>query len=534
MKEVTEVAAATGATGASGANGKPAIPRRTSPLGFVAKGLDGLRRAILPMVAVAYGMRDETFGLLTAVGLGLLIAGVAVGIRYLHWLRLTYTVGETDIRVESGLLSRAARSVPFERIQDVSLEQSLIPRLLGLVEVRFETGAGGKDELKLAYLTQAEGEELRELVRARKDGVGLAGEAPVPYADGTVSTPVTEPGSEPLFAMDTRRLVTFGLFEFSLAVVAVIAGAVQQFGDFFAFRLWPASLDNLTDLQDGVAGRFDWLASAGPMMQFIGIAAAIFALLVVGLIVGVATGLVRTVLRDWGFTLDWTDKGFRRRRGLLTRTDVVMPAHRVQAVNITTGIIRKRFGWHGLSFISLAQDSGASNHIVAPFGQMEELAPIVRKAGFDLPADMAPWQRGAVAYRVDAALLPALLLVPAAAITAVVAGPLLAVLPIAGGAFLALRQAFLWRFERHCLTGRQLFISKGWLAPELSIASRIKLQSVEISQNFIGRRRGYATLHLGLAGGKMALRGISPQRAYELRGAILASIAEKDFSQLAQ
>ena len=122
------------------------------------------------MVAVGYSMRDESFGLLAALGLGVFIAAIGVGMAYLRWRRLTYTVGETDIRVESGILSRAARSVPFERIQDVSLEQTLIPRLLGLVQVRFETGAGGKDELSLQYLSEDEGEQLREVVRVRKDG----------------------------------------------------------------------------------------------------------------------------------------------------------------------------------------------------------------------------------------------------------------------------------------------------------------------------------------------------------------------------
>ena len=123
---------------------------------------------------------------------------------YLGWYRFTYRIGASDIRVESGVIARAARSVPYERIQDVSLEQKLLPRLFGLVEVRFETGAGGKDELKLAYLTEAEGERLREVVRSQKDGA-----APVPGAD-TPAEPVEAP--PPLFAMGPRRVVTFGLF----------------------------------------------------------------------------------------------------------------------------------------------------------------------------------------------------------------------------------------------------------------------------------------------------------------------------------
>ncbi|WP_332872617.1 PH domain-containing protein [Allopontixanthobacter sediminis] len=499
------------------------VPQRTNPLGFVTQGLQGLQRAILPMVAVGYSMRDETFGLLAALGLGVFIAAAGAGFAYLHWRRLTYTVGETDIRVESGILSRAARSVPFERIQDVSLEQSLLPRLFGLVQVRFETGAGGKDELSLQYLSEEEGERLRDVVRARKDGAGAETRAEA-SANADTATPVEEP-AKVLFAMGPRRLLTFGMFEFSLAVVAVIGGALQTFGDFLPFDIW-----ELEGWQKLFAGPFGQLENLGPSARILGAILGLASLLVVG----VATGLVRTVLRDWGFLLERTAKGFRRRRGLLTRTDVVMPVHRVQAVRIGTGLVRGRLGWHGLSFVSMAQDSGSSNHVVAPFGQMDELRPIIAEAGFEPPSEDLAWQRGAANARIDSAVASAFLLAPVAVVTIALDRPWLALVPLAAAVFLGLRQVYLWRFERHALSPSQLFIGSGWLVPKLSIASRAKLQSVEISQHILGRKRGYATLHLGLAGGTMAVSGIAPDLAEELRRAVLTSIARTDFSELGQ
>ncbi len=503
--------------------------QRTNPLGFAARGLQGLQRAVLPMVAVGYGMRDEPLGLLAALGFGAMIAVFGVAMAYLRWRRLTYTVGENDIRVESGILSRAARSVPFERIQDISLEQTLIPRLFGLVQVRFETGAGGKDELALQYLSEAEGERLREVVRARKDGVpsgDSADGAAAPAAGPHTATPkAAGDPAEILFSMDLRRLLTFGMFEFSLAVVAVVGGALQTFGDFLPFDIW-----EVEEWQKLFAGPFSQLESLGPAAQIIGGLLGLVSLLVVG----VASGLIRTTLRDWGFRLERTAKGFRRRRGLLTRTDVVMPPHRVQAVRIDTGIIRSRFGWHGLSFVSLAQDSGSANHVVAPFGKMEEINPIITSAGFEPPSGDLAWQRGAGNFRVDNAVAAALILVPAGIAMMVLGRPWLAPLPICGAMVLALRQACLWHHERNALSLTQMVIGSGWLAPRLSIARRVKLQSVEISQHILGRWRGYVTLHLGLAGGTMVLRGITPQRAEQLRAAIISSIAKTDFSELAR
>jgi putative membrane protein len=251
--------------------------------------------------------------------------------------------------------------------------------------------------------------------------------------------------------MGTRRLLTFGMFEFSLAVVAVVGGALQTFGDFLPFDIW-----EMEEWQKIFAGPFAQLEGLGPSAQVLGGLLGLTSLL----IVGVATGLVRTVLRDWGFLLEGTAKGFRRRRGLFTRTDVVMPAHRVQALRIGTGIVRRQFGWHGLSFVSLAQDNGSSSHVVAPFGQMEEINPIIAAAGFEPQAENLDWQRGAKNHRIDNAIAAAVCLLPVSLALLVFDRPWLALLPVIAAAFLALREAFLWRFERNALSSTQLFIGR--------------------------------------------------------------------------
>src|SRR5690606_28343942 len=237
-----------------------------------------------------------------------------------------------------------------------------------MVEVKFETGAGGKDELRIAYVTDAEGAALRESVRALKGGEGS------PVAD-EAGEPIEEP-VRALFAMDTRRLATFGVFEFSLIIFAVLGGVAQQFDFLLPFDLW-----NSQAWIRLLAGPGHWLETLGFAAQIVGATLALAALAVVGL----ATGIARTVLRDYGFRLEQTPKGLRRRRGLLTRTDVVMPLHRVQALKVTTGIVRRRFGWHALEVVSLAQDEKAASHVVVPFAQMSEIAPVIRVAGLDLP-----------------------------------------------------------------------------------------------------------------------------------------------------
>ena len=171
-------------------------PRRTELLGLVPSVTKGLAQAVFAVIAVAVGAREISSNAFLMVTIAVLIVGSALAAAFVRWWRTEYRVGADDIRLETGLLSREARSVPYERIQDVSIAEPLLARLLGLVSVTFETGAGGKDEIELAYVTRAEGERLRAVVRRQRETpveTGAAGA--VAPADAAEEPPETCLGS---------------------------------------------------------------------------------------------------------------------------------------------------------------------------------------------------------------------------------------------------------------------------------------------------------------------------------------------------
>lgn len=493
--------------------------RHTAPLSVAIGAVGAIRSAVLPAIAIAFSGIGDGGRFWVAAGVG--VAAVVIGMvaSYVGWRRLTYTISETDIRVESGIFSRAARSVPFERIQDVSLEAKPLPRLLGLVAVKLETGAGGADDLALQYLSAAEGEALRQLVRERREDQVACGAVVDPAA------PASDEDGEVLYALKPGRLLTFGLFEFSLAVFAVLGGGVQYLDNIGGVDVWDV------DLWYGwLKEQSSTVATLGPYAQALGAVAGLAGLVIVGSVTGVA----RTVMRDWGFTLTRSARGFRRQRGLFTRTDVVMPVHRVQGLVIGTGVLRYRFGWHGLSFVSLAQDAEQASHVVAPFAQMEEIAPIARAAGFRLPDAATEWHRASTRHRTDKAVLdaaiPALATIPAA----IFAPAGLFLIPLGLAVLMVGANLYAWEFRRHAVDARQVYASHGFLSRTLSVATRLKLHSVEIAQGPLARMRGYATVHLGLAGGTFAMQGVPLAEARALRAQVLATITATDFSRLDQ
>jgi putative membrane protein len=494
-------------------------PKRTAPVTVILGAVASIRSAIIPAIAIAFSGIGGSGRIMVAIGVGVAAAVIGMAISYIGWRRLTYTIGETDIRVESGILSRAARSVPFERIQDVSLEAKPLPRLFGLVSVKFETGAGGADDLALEYLTAAEGEGLRQLVRERREdeaGSATAGSGAVLPADADAE-------GEVLYAIAPRRLLTFGLFEFSLAVFAVLGGLLQYVDTVSGLDIWNVDLWRSWLEEQG-----SFLASLGRYAQVAGAAAGLIGLVFIGIV----TGVVRTALRDWGFTLTRSSRGFRRQRGLLTRTDVVMPVHRVQGIVIGTGLLRYRFGWHGLSFVSLAQDAESESHEVAPFARMEEIAPIVGAAGFHLPDDATGWQHASKRQRTDKAVLDALPFALAVIPVAIFAPFGFAFIPLGFAVVAVAANLYAWEFRRFALDKAQIFSTTGLMSPTSRIATRLKLHSVEIAQGPLARWRGYATVHLGLAGGTFAIPGVPLAEARNLRAQVLETIAATDYSQL--
>jgi putative membrane protein len=311
---------------------------RTHVLGLLVGFITGLPQLFFPILAVLFGTGTRNNPqLIPLVILGVML--ISLLFRWLSWLRFRFYLGEDDIRIEQGILNRTVRSIPYDRIQDVSIEEKPLARLMGLGEVKFETGGGEGEDAKLSFVTMERAEALRQVVRARKlevDAIDAAAEdtAEVEYP--------------PVFAMDNNRLLTLGFYSFSLVIFAVLGGLAQQFDFLLPFDWWEIK---------------SWIGVAedqGVSIDNIGMTARIVgALVALGSLVaiGVLTGVVRTVLKEYGFRLDRTPRGFRRRRGFLTRTDVVMAVNRVQAAVVVTGPIRKWRGWHALKFVSLAQDS---------------------------------------------------------------------------------------------------------------------------------------------------------------------------------
>lgn len=497
--------------------------RRLSGLGLIAGFVGGLPNLFFPIIAIYFGAGRSEEG---AAYMPLIIGGILIFsalMRWLKWLRFRYFLGAQEIRIESGLLNRTARSIPFERIQDVSIEQKPVARIFDLAAVRFETGSGAGDDGTLSYVTLNTAEDLRALVRAKKSGIAESGNAAENIGAQAEHSP-------PIFAMDLQRVLTLGFYSFSLVIFAVLGGVAQQFDFLLPDYIWDWRY--WLDIAGENGAALDKIGLYGRIM---GALAALAGLILIGL----GTGIIRTLLREYGFRLDHNEKGFRRRRGLLTLTDTNMPARRVQAAVINTGPIRKRRGWHGLSFISLASDGSgkeqdASNHSAAPLAQMEEILPILQAAQIYAPDAAVDFRRGKASYWMAQFLLLMLPIIAAVIMLINWQGFGQSALFFLAPPFLFLPLLLLrWRRYFYALDNGHIFVRRGWWNQKLTIAPQIKIQSAEIAQGPILRLLGLARLHLGLAGGRLAIVALPLAHAHMLRAQIVDEMVKQDYSAIA-
>ena len=442
--------------------------------------------------ALAFTSRS---GLSKALILAAVLAVLLLAVKWVGWRRFRYGVGQEVIVIESGILNRNRRSIPFDRVQDVDIERSFLARLFGLAKVRIETGAGGKDEGLLDSVSLAEAHRLRETVRARRADPTVAESAPAAAAED----------KRALFEMDVPRVLLFGAFNFSLVYIAGLFALLQTFDRFLPFDIYDPAR---------------WVGLVGEYLPERWTFGAIAGVLLVAALLGSAAGILRTLARDFGFRLSLEGGRFRRERGLFTRSEVVIARRRVQLAQIQTGPLRGTLGWSGLSFQTLGAGTDAGGlQGAAPFATRAEIEAVLAEAPplrLPPPPELEMVSSRHILRSTGARLGPAL-----AAILALSAYERLALLLLALLPLLAIASALDRRFHRYALAGDLLFVARGIWRRRLWLVPLKNVQSLSLSRGLLQRRLGLATLSIDTAGASL----INSPRIVDLRSELAEALA---------
>lgn len=469
--------------------------KRLHPSSFLFSLGSHVRELIVPAGFVLLGAGSSRLG--WEVWMMLLLvpyAAVSLG----RALSFRYRFDERELVIRSGLLFKNERHVPYARIQNIDAVQNVLHRMLGVAEVRVETGGGSELEAKMQVLPLAAFDEMRAHVFAQTRMTG----GTETETTGARSEAAAVPDEDVLLRLPVRELLLNGVIQNRGALVLGAA-----FGLAWEFGLTDRAMDRV--FGDTASGRgmvrqlVLSLAGQGdaPATRIL-LALGAFTMLLVALRV---LSMGWTLTRLYGFTLTRQGEDLRTAFGLFTRVKATVPLRRIQTLTIREGPLHRLFGRVSID----ADTAGAVPQDGEGGLRGESIAPILRRS--EVPRFLRDVLPGVELAAVDwqpphprafrRALVPALIGASIGGLLFVLAlkwwtVALLAAL--AGWAVLHARMRV--RYLRWGVTGEAVMLRQGWLWRRLSVARVTKIQAVAVRESPFDRRHGMASVEVDTAG----------------------------------
>ncbi len=460
-----------------------ARPRRLHPasvlLGLNLRQL--IQLLVFPALASPVGARAALVVLVVVGAIGLVL-------RILEWVRFHYSFDGDVFRVDAGVLTRNHRVLDVDRIQQVEVDRRLLPRLLGLAELRIETaGASAEIEVELRVVTVSEARALDEAIRvgrARANRLAGARAADVDESEAL------EPRRREVLRVPLRHVVIASLTGARLLVFpAVIGGAVELAGE---------NLEEWFEVAVKQLRVRGWVGYGeiveGPLTIGLAAAAVVALWLVAAIVVG--------MLRDANFAIEQVEDDLHVSRGLLSTRDSVLPLWRIQLVQVHRNWLRSLLGYAAVRVYSAGGSADADRRVTIPLLPAASVNSVIRELyprAAGVP-ELTRHPRSAMRRAIFRWLGPAVALVAAVWLPPLIwleplRAPVLGLLP--AGVILGAAE---YRQLAHGMTERIVASRRGALLVTVSLAPLAKVQGATIRANWFQRRLDLATVRVHIAG----------------------------------
>ncbi len=314
-----------------------------------------LKQFVLPLLAIlVFGGRNadrELWGALAPVIAMIVLVVIAV----MRYFTYRYRIGADGLTVRSGWLHRSVRDIPYARIHNVVVHQSLLHRLFGVAEVRLESAGGEKPEAEMRVLSLAAAAQLENLIRHRG---AIA---------GTEAAMAAESPSDRLLELSTMEIIRLGLISNrGLVIVAAAFGAAWQIVPERRMANW---VEHYAREAFGFASHLQW--------SWLGAAAVVLCALLAAIVFTRVLSIIQSLLQYHGFTLSEADRRLTVERGLLARVRSSVARRRIQAWTLREGVLHRLFRRRSLRIDTAVAQKGNDERA------LKVLAPIATPAQCD-------------------------------------------------------------------------------------------------------------------------------------------------------
>jgi putative membrane protein len=522
------------------------------PLSAVTQGLRrGLLAASFVFFLFAMGSNflpssDQYFGLVFVLFPVVFVLGVGYQIAY--YRRFEYDLTADTFDISAGVFGRKEREIPYRRIQNVDITESLFHRILGMAVVDIETAGGSETEAKLDFVTATEARRIQQEVRQRRrapestdtsqppaqadesagSGAAEGARTPGQPATGTGGEPTRQPDgpateADPaggavstdheresltptlLFALDIRELLLLSLISFRAASIVVLLVGLPFAQDFFV---------NLVVQTVGVELDAATLQQRPDLALVTGLVA-----LVLGIVSTWVLSAVLSFVEYYDFTLVRQGDDLVYERGLLQRYSGSIPTDKVQTITLQENVLMRAFGYAALTVETAgyspgqSQSGGAQSAI--PLADRDRTLSLARSLEpFDDLEFTRPPKRARRRYAVRFGLVVLALAGLLRVVAAFVSGFTLWWLPLVLLPLVVPAAHLRWRHRGYHVGDNQFVVRSGFWRQTTRVIPYYRLQTVFRERTIFQRRLGLA--HLTADTATSSLLGARDATAFDI------------------
>lgn len=457
--------------------------KRLHPFTLLYRLVVALPNATLPIIFVLYsGSTGEWAYIFISLFLGFFILPGIL----LNYFYFDYTITEQEVVIRSGVLSKKERHIKIDRIQNVTITQNFLHKLMRIAKVQLETAGDATTEGNLDSVSIADSERIREIIRNHqheKSSTTIVNEE-----GEQVEVRQIEDEENVIFSMSLWDTIKYGAVRFRPIVLVASAWIFSMFS-----QLNPNWTEELEVILE--SGYKEYIKQLDIFSMILYAIAGVLLVLLFSWILDI----LLTVNTYHKFKLVSEKGKLLTSQGLFSSQKGAIPLKKLQMMVIKSNPITRKLNFYRLDLQTAGFGGGdgtkAKSETAIPFAKFSQVKEIINKIrAVELPEVFTKVSPKSIRRAVVKYLVFSIPFGIALYFTFDSFWILLVLLPIIGFA------AYIrYQYRGYHVENNQIIVKQGFWFQKISIIPIEKIQTLHKRSSYFQRRLGLATVEIDTA-----------------------------------
>ena len=252
------------------------------------------------------------------------ISLVSAALSIAAYYKFLYFIQGDEIIINKGILKKVNLNVPFDRIQAINTNQTLIHRIFNVASIEIDTAGSKNSEIKIDAINYEKAEALKNYILSEKEKINSD-------IDVNNTLIIDANQGKTLLQLDIPTLLKVGISQNHLQSFFIITFfflGLSQYADIFLNK------QEYVDMEQNLSSLFT---------NFF------FVIIPIMLAATLLLSLFRTVLKYYNLIFKETSQGYRLVSGLFTRNEEQAALQKIQLIGWHANPLKKLYGMFQLN-----------------------------------------------------------------------------------------------------------------------------------------------------------------------------------------